>query len=198
MVNCILQFFSIELFMKNKTSLENYTTGDFKIGRGKITQFLWYITNVLFFINPLNPISSLKVFLLRVFGAKIEKGVVVKPGVNIKYPWKSTVGNYAWIGENVWIDNLDKVEIGVNSVLSQGAMLLCGNHNFKKSSFDLITKPIFIEEGVWIGAKSIVTGGVTCKSHSVLAVNSVASSDLEEYFIYRGNPAEKVQSRNIE
>ena len=183
--------------MKNKTSLENYTTGDFKIGKGIIIQLFWYITNVLFFINPLNPISSLKVFLLKLFGAKIGKDVVVKPGVNIKYPWKLTVGNYVWIGENVWIDNLDKVEIANNAVLSQGAILLCGNHNFKKPSFDLITKPITVEEGVWIGAKSIVTGGVICKSHSVLAVNSVASANLEEYTIYRGNPAEKVKIREI-
>lgn len=183
--------------MKEKTSLENYTTGDFKIGRGIIIQLFWYVTNVLFFINPLNPISSLKVLLLKIFGAKIGKGVVVKPGVNIKYPWKLTIGDNSWIGENVWIDNLDEVEIGNNSVLSQGAMLLSGNHNFKNISFDLITKPIFLEEGVWIGAKSIVTGGVTCKSHSVLAVNSVASSSLEEYTIYRGNPAEKVKSREI-
>ena len=183
--------------MNEKTSLENYTTGDFKIGRGKIIQLLWYITNVLFMINPLNPMSSLKVFLLKIFGAKIGKGVVVKPGVNIKYPWKLRVGNHVWIGENVWIDNLDKVEIGNNSVLSQGAMLLCGNHNFTKSSFDLITKPIILEDGVWIGAKSIVTGGVICKSHSVLAVNSVASTNLEEYTIYRGNPAEKIKSRDV-
>lgn len=183
--------------MKEKTSLEDYTTGDFEIGKDKVIQVIWYIANVLFLMNPLNPISSLKVFLLKVFGAKIGKGVVVKPGVNIKYPWKLTIGNYAWIGENVWIDNLDQVEIGNNSVLSQGAMLLCGNHNFKKTSFDLITKPILIEEGVWIGAKSIITGGVTCKSHSVLVVNSVASNNLEEYTIYRGNPAEKVKTREI-
>ena len=181
----------------NKTNLENYTTGDFKIGRGKIIQTLWYFTNVLFFLNPLNPVSSLKVLLLKSFGAKIGKGVVIKPGVNIKYPWKLTVGNYSWIGEKVWIDNLDEVVIGNNTVLSQGAMLLCGNHNFKKSSFDLITKPIILEDGVWIGAKSIITGGVTCKLHSVLAVNSVASNDLKEYTIYRGNPAEGVKTREI-
>ena len=182
----------------NKTNLEKYTTGNFDIERGKFKQILWYITNVLFFINPLNPISALKVFLLKLFGSKVGKGVVMKPGVNIKYPWKLSIGDFSWIGENVWIDNLDEVVIGNNAVLSQGALLLCGNHNFKKPSFDLITKPIILEDGVWIGAKSMVTGGVVCKSHSVLAVNSVASNNLEEYSIYRGNPAEKIKSREIE
>lgn len=182
----------------NKTNLKDYNTGDFRIGRNKISQLFWYITNVLFFINPLNPISSLKIMFLKLFGAKIGKGVVIKPGVNIKYPWKLSIGNFSWIGENVWIDNLSEVVIGDNTVLSQGAMLLCGNHNFKSSSFNLITKPINLEDGVWIGAKSTVTGGVTCKSHSVLAVNSVASANLEEYSIYRGNPAEKIKTREIE
>ena len=55
------------------------------------------------------PISGFKRFLLRLFGAKIGKGVVIKPCVNIKYPWKLRIGNYVWIGENVWIDNLDTV-----------------------------------------------------------------------------------------
>jgi putative colanic acid biosynthesis acetyltransferase WcaF len=76
-------------------------------------------------------------------------------------------------------------------------MLLSGNHNYKKTSFDLITEPIILEDGVWIGAKTVVTGGVICKSHSVLTVNSVASQDLAEYTIYRGTPAEKVKSRKI-
>ena len=180
-----------------KTNLENYTTGNFDIGRGRVIQTLWYFTNVLFLKNTLNPFSGIKTFLLKVFGAKIGEGVVVKPGVNIKYPWKLKVGNHSWIGENVWIDNLEKVAIGDNCVLSQGAMLLSGNHNYKKTSFDLITEPIILEDGVWIGAKSVVTGGVICKSHSVLTVNSVASQDLTEYTIYRGTPAEKVKTREI-
>jgi putative colanic acid biosynthesis acetyltransferase WcaF len=183
--------------MSNKTNLENYTTGDFKAGKSIFIQALWYITNVLFFINPLNPFSALKIFLLRFFSANIGKGVVIKPGVNIKYPWKLKLGNYVWIGENVWIDNLEEVAIFDNSVLSQGAMLLCGNHDYKKSEFNLITKTITIEDGVWIGAKSIITGGVVCKSHSVLSVNSVASSNLEEYTIYRGNPSIEVKKRQI-
>ena len=128
----------------------------------------------------------------------MAKGVVIKPKVSIKYPWKLTVGDNTWIGENVWIDNLDTVNIGANVCISQGALILSGNHDYSKTTFDLIVKPITIEDGVWIGAKSIVTQGVVCKSHSVLAVNSVASSNLELYSIYKGNPAEKIRDRKIE
>ncbi len=135
--------------------------------------------------------------LLRLFGAQIGKGVVIKPGVNIKYPWKLSIGDYSWIGEKVWIDNLDQVTIGRHCCLSQEAMLLIGNHNYKLPTFDLMVAPITLEDGVWIGARSIVTGGVTCQSHSVLAINSVASLNLHQNGIYRGNPAEKVKERLI-
>ena len=80
-------------------------------------------------MNPLNPFSGLKVFLLQLFGAKVGKGVVIKPNVNIKYPWLLEIGDYTWIGERAWIDNLAQVKIGKNCCISQGAMLLCGNNN---------------------------------------------------------------------
>jgi len=123
--------------------------------------------------------------------------VVLKPAVNIKYPWFLSIGDNTWIGEGVWIDNLDQVTIGKNCCVSQGALLLSGNHNYKRASFDLILKPITLEDGVWIGANSVVTQGVRCQSHSLLAVGSVASSNLEPYTIYRGNPAVSVKERII-
>ncbi len=179
------------------TELSKYDKGNYNIGRSFIVQILWYFTNVLFFLNPLNPFSSVKVVLLRWFGAKVGKGVNIKPSVNIKYPWHLKIGNNVWIGEKVWIDNLAKVEIGDNSCISQGAFLLTGNHDYSKSSFNLITKPIVIEEGVWICAKSTVYPNVVCKSHSVLLANSVADNDLEAYSLYRGNPAKKIKDRQI-
>ena len=116
----------------------------------------------------------------------METGVVIKPGVNIKYPWKLEIGNHSWIGEQVWIDNLAGVKIGSNVCLSQGAMLLCGNHNYKKSTFDLIVKDIILEDGVWIGAQSVVCPGVVCNTHTLFSVNSVANKDLEAYTFTRG------------
>ena len=77
-------------------------------------------------------------FLLRLFGAKIGKKVIIRPSVKVTYPWKLSIGDYSWIGEDVWIDNLEQVIIGSNVCISQGAMLLCGNHNYKKVTFDLI------------------------------------------------------------
>lgn len=157
----------------------------------------WYVANRLFLnTNILFP-SRIKCLILKLFGAKVGKGVVIKPKVTIKYPWFLSIGDHSWIGENVWIDNLVKVEIGSNVCISQGAMLLTGNHNYKKSSFDLMTGEITLEDGVWIGAKSLVCPGVTCRSYAVLTVGSVATKDLEACTIYQGNPAQAIRNRMI-
>ena len=179
-----------------KTNLSSFNNSWFKPGN-KPKVLLWYFVNVLFFNNSLFPISKLKVLFLRIFGAKVGVAVFIKPSVNIKYPWKLDIGNNVWIGEGVWIDNLAKVKICDNVCISQGAMLLCGNHNYKKSSFDLITGEIVLEDGVWIGAQTVVCPGVKCKSHSILTVGSVANKDLEPFGIYKGNPAVKVKTREI-
>jgi putative colanic acid biosynthesis acetyltransferase WcaF len=180
-----------------KTELKEFDNTSYQPG-SMAKRSLWYVANVLFFNTSVPFPNSLKRMLLRIFGAKIGMGVILKPKINIKYPWMLSVGNHSWIGEGVWIDNLGNVEIGANCCLSQGVMLLCGNHNFSVSGFDLTVKEITLEEGVWLGAKSTVTQGVTCYSHSVLTVGSVASKNLEAYSINRGNPAEKIKSRVIE
>lgn len=180
-----------------RTELSRYDNSWFSAGRNFAVCTLWYFVNVCFFKNGRNPLSGLKVKLLRLFGARIGKNVLIKPAVNIKYPWNLQIGDNVWIGENVWIDNLVQVTIGSNVCISQGALLLCGNHNYKLSTFDLMVKPIIIEDGAWIGAQSTVCTGVTAHSHSVLAVGSVASRDMEAFSVYRGNPAVKVSARNI-
>jgi putative colanic acid biosynthesis acetyltransferase WcaF len=182
----------------NTVDLSKFDNSWYRPGKNTFVRALWYVSNVLFFLNPWCALSKPKILMLKMYGAKIGKGVVIKPSVNIKYPWRLIIGNHVWIGENVWIDNLADVVIGDHVSISQGALLLCGNHNYKKSGFDLIVGNITIEQGVWIGAKSIVTSGVTCKSHSILSVNSVASKDLEAFTIYRGNPAVEIGKRTIE
>lgn len=179
------------------TFLQNYTVGSYHPRANKLTQLLWYFTNAIFFSTTFFPFSFSKVFLLRLFGAKVGRGVNIKPSVNIKYPWNLQLGDYVWIGEQVWIDSLVKVSIGDHACISQGAMLLTGNHDFTTETFDLIVKEIVLESGVWIGAKAVVCPGVICHSHSILTVGSIATKNLEAYGIYQGNPAVKVKERVI-
>ncbi|WP_186292750.1 LbetaH domain-containing protein, partial [Mucilaginibacter corticis] len=135
--------------------------------------------------------------LLRLFGAKIGQQVEIKPNVNIKYPWNLNIADEVWIGEDVWVDSLVMVTIGSNVCISQGAMILTGSHNYKKTSFNLITGEVVLEDGVWIGAKAVVNQGITVASHAVLTTGSVATKDLEPYSIYQGNPATKIRQRAI-
>ncbi len=181
-----------------QTKLNQYDNSWYYPGAGVVKRTVWFFVNALFLINPLNPSSGLKTFWLRLFGAKIGNRVVFKQSINVKYPWNLQVGNYSWIGEKVWIDSLGKVSIGNNCCISQGALLLCGNHNYKCDTFDLIVSPIVIEDGVWIGANSVVCGGVVCCSHSVLSAMSLASTDLLSFSVYRGNPAVKIRDRVIQ
>lgn len=180
-----------------KTDLSKFNNDWYQPG-SRFKRAVWYCFNAAFLLNPMNPFSGLKKFVLRIFGAQIGSKVVIKQRVNVKYPWFLKIGDNSWIGEDVWIDNLAQVDIGANCCVSQGALLLCGNHNYKKEAFDLMVGEIILEEGVWIGAKAIVTGGVRCESHSLLAAGSVTSKNLIAYTIYRGNPAIKVIDRKIE
>jgi len=178
-----------------QTDLSTFSNPQFSRGAPRWKELAWYIVSALFFRHALSLSSGVKVWWLRRFGAKVGKGVLIKPSVQIKFPWKLSIGNHAWIGEHVWIDNLEQVTIGPNVCISQGALLLTGNHDYKKPSFDLITKPIVLEEGVWIGAKAVVCPGVIARSHAVLAVGSVATKELKAYSIYQGNPAERIRER---
>jgi len=180
-----------------KTNLSAYNNSWYKPGAGLLKQALWYFINATVLKSAM-PFSSVRKRWLKLFGAQIGKGVVIKPHVSVKYPWNLEIGDYSWIGEHVWIDNLDTVRIGSNVCISQGAFILSGNHNYKKPGFDLMVKPIAIENGAWIGARSIVCQGIIVGEHAVLQVNSVATSDLNAYGIYQGNPAVYIKQRKLE
>jgi len=193
LINCTTD---TRIYLMIETDLSSFSNKDYHPG-SVFRRATWYIVSLFFFRSAFPWPSRIKVLLLRLFRAKIGTGVVLKPSITIKYPWFLSIGDNAWIGEMVWIDNLVSVSIGSNACISQGAMLLTGNHNYRKSSFDLMAKPIVLESGVWIGAKSVVCPGVTCFSHSVLSVGGIATSNLNSYSVYLGNPAKQVKSREI-
>src|SRR3569833_1929238 len=175
-----------------KTDHSAYNNHPYNPGGNALKRVLWYYTNIFFFKSALFPFYGFKVALLRAFGAKVGRKVELKPCVNIKYPWNLTIGDEVWIGENVWLDSLVMITIGSNVCISQGATLLTGSHNYKKSSFDLITRSVILEDGAWIGAGAIVNLGVTIGSHAVLTSGSVATKDLDAWSVCQGYTAEKI------
>lgn len=161
----------------------------------KVKYAFWLIISNYIFLTNLPIPYFIKIFILKIFGAKIGKHVVIKPFVKIKFPWLLEIGNHVWLGENTWIDNLSLVSIGSNVCISQNSVILTGNHNYKLDSFNLITKPIYIEDEVWIGANCFITNGITLGKKSVILVSSTLTQSTEENSIYKGNPAVKIKSR---
>jgi len=179
-----------------EVNLKNYNNDWYKPGNS-LRILIWMFVSAIFFRISLPLPIKIKIYFLKLFGAKVGTGVVIKPGVNIKYPWKLSIGDNTWIGESVWIDNLAPIFIGSNCCVSQGAYLLTGNHDFSKVTFDLIISEIHLNDGSWIGAKSVVCPGVIVHSGAILTVNSVITKNMDELGIYQGNPAIKIKQRNI-
>ena len=158
--------------------LDSYSTGTFTRGRSRVVEVLWWICAGLFVSSGV-PGSRHRRFLLRLFGAKLGRGVVIKPRVRIKFPWRLSVGDHSWIGEAVWIDNLARVEISSHAVLSQGAYLCTGNHDRKKLTFDLMVAPIYVGPGAWVCAKSCIGPGVRLGANVTVGLGAVVTSDID-------------------
>lgn len=179
------------------TDLSAFNTGSYSAGpRWKV--LAWYFVNYYIFYSALPWPYGFKRWLLQLFGARVGKGLVIKTKVRIKNPWRLQIGQHCWIGESVWIDNLEDVTIGNNVCLSQGALLLTGNHDYTRRDFPYRLGKITLEDGVWIGAQSVVCPGVYCGTHSILTVNSVATRNLEPWQVYAGNPAAMVRKRTMQ
>ena len=175
--------------------LSQYNNESFRPGANIFVRVLWYIVNSILFDSSIMPISKVKVVILRLFGAQVGCCVTIKQKVNIKYPWNLKIGNYVWIGESAWIDNLTKVTIGNNVCISQGVYLLTGNHNYRKKSFDLIVKEIVVEDGVWIGARSVICPGVILAMNCVVTVGQVIVKNTVKDTIYLSSEIYKTKPR---
>jgi putative colanic acid biosynthesis acetyltransferase WcaF len=173
------------------------TNRDYVPGRSYIVRALWMVVETLVLVNSVVTSYRLKRVMLRLFGARIGAGVIIKPGVHVKYPWRLQVGDNCWLGERCWIDNMEDVTIGDNVVVSQGAYLCTGNHDWSDPGMGLAPKPIVVEDGAWIGAFARLAPDTRIAEESILVLGAVALSDTEPCGIYAGNPAEFVRWRTL-
>lgn len=158
-------------------------------GRSKGTEMLWYLLKCFFLLSALPWPMGLKRCLLRSFGAKVGHGVVIKPRVNVHFPWKLEIGDYAWIGEEVFILNFEPVKIGAHACISQRAFLCTGNHDYRDPCFSYRNAPIGIGSGVWVGAGVFVGPGVQIGEEAVAAAGAVLTRSVPKNTIWGGNPA---------
>jgi putative colanic acid biosynthesis acetyltransferase WcaF len=164
-------------------------------GRSAAVEAIWYALKCLVFLSPLPYPSRLKCAILRMFGASIGCGVVLKPRVNIHFPWKLTVGDHTWIGEETFILNFEPVSIGSHCCISQRAFLCTGNHDYRRSDMPFRNRPIAVGDGAWIGAQVFVGPGVSIGNEAVVTAGSVACRSLAPEMVCSGNPCVPVRHR---
>jgi putative colanic acid biosynthesis acetyltransferase WcaF len=177
--------------------LSLYNNSWYSSGRSRLIEALWFFFGLPIVRSRLIPSSTLRAGILRLFGAKIGKNVVLKPGIRVKYPWLFSLGDYSWVGEDVWIDNLTLVTLGANVCVSQGAYLCTGNHDWSDPAFGLIVKPIELEAGVWVGARAVICPGVIVERCGVILAGSVVTKDVLAFEIHLGNPAQLLRRREF-
>jgi len=169
----------------------------YDIGRSFALRSAWFFLGSPLLRSAILPSSSLRVRLLRWFGAEIGDGAVVKPGVRIKFPWKLKAGRNCWLGEDCWIDNLATVTLGDNVCLSQAVYLCTGSHDWTDPSFGLITRSIRIDDGAWVAARVSVGPGAIIGEHAVAGFGSVVTGCIPPYEVHGGNPAVFLRKRKI-
>ncbi len=150
---------------------------------------LWLLVKIPFFLFPVPLPSSLRVRVLRAFGARLGAGIVIRPGVDISFPWRLSAGDHVWIGERARFLSLGQISLGSHVCISQEAFLCTGSHNYKSPGFSLIVKPIDIADGCWIGARAFVGAGVSVGTGAVVAACAVVVKDVSNGTVVAGNPA---------
>jgi len=174
--------------------LSCYDNSAFDRGTPRWREGLWYLVRSTFFQTAFPWPSVLRVACLRLFGARLGRGVVVRNGVNVSFPWRLTVGDHVWLGEEVGILSLAPVTIEDNVCISQRAYLCTGSHDFRQETFPLITRPIIVRTGSWLAAAVLVLPGIEIGAGAVVAAGSVVTQNVPPRTLVRGNPAQVVKS----
>jgi putative colanic acid biosynthesis acetyltransferase WcaF len=180
-----------------RVDLARYRDEGFDPGRPYLVRALWLVVGALVLQNPIVTSYRFKRLVLRLFGARVGAGVVIKPGLHVKYPWRLEVGDHAWLGERVWIDNFVTVRVGASACVSQGAYLCTGNHDWSDPAMRRFLAPVVVEEGAWVGAFARVAPGVVVGREAVVALGAVLVENAEPHGIYAGNPAVWTKEREL-
>jgi putative colanic acid biosynthesis acetyltransferase WcaF len=137
-------------------------------------------------------------FALRLFGAKVGRNVLIRPGVRVTFPWNVVIGDHCWIGDNATLYSVGTITIGEHSVVSQDAYVCSGTHDYSDISFPLVVSPITVEPECWIAARAFVGPGVRMGRGAVVGACSVLLSDVAPGMIVAGVPARIVGTRKTQ
>ena len=164
-------------------------------GKSKLYVQLWWLVQAILISCSPQVFYGWRRFWLRMFGAKIGKKVLIRPSVKITYPWKVSIGDYSWIGDDVVLYSLGEIEIGSNTVISQKSYLCTGSHDYTKETFDIFAKKITVGNGCWLATDVFVAPGITIGDGVVVGARSSVFKELKPNWIYKGSPAKAHKAR---
>ncbi len=159
----------------------------------KIQIGTWFCVQHLIFSASFFP-SSLRSFLLKLFGASVGSGVYIRRGVRIHFPWNLEIGDHCWIGEEVWFINHEKVTIGSNVCISQRSIICSGGHDYRSASLAYAHKPVLIKDGAWVCLDAKVLPGVTIGECSVVSAGEIARKSLPDFSMLVGGQVRPIDS----
>lgn len=166
--------------------------------KSKIARAIWNVVWLLFFRpTPRGALNGWRIFLLRIFGAKIGKHCVVHPSCRVWQPWKLAMGEYVALSEQVECYSVDKIVIGDSAAISQGAFLCCASHDITSPIMELTYRPILIGSQAWIAARAFIGPGVTVGEGAVVGACAVVTKNIEPWIVVGGNPARFIKRREI-
>lgn len=177
--------------------LEHFSVARGFRGRSAFTVQLWDLVQATLFAWSPRICFGWRRWLLRLFGADVGPGVLVRPGARITYPWKVSLGPRSWVGDGVVLYSLGEITLGADAVVSQRSYLCAGTHDPERSDFPQIAKPIAIGAEAWIASDVFVGPGVTVGRGAVVGARSAVFSDLPEGMICYGAPAKPIRARRM-
>lgn len=180
-----------------RVDLRRYDQSWYDPGRSKFVILLWWLVQAIAFPLTLHAHHAPRRFLLRLFGARIGQGVVIRPTARIHYPWKVTIGDHSWIGSDVVLYSLDTIHIGSHCVISQESYLCTGSHDVADPAFGLKTAPIVVENGAWVATDCFVGPGVRIGANTVIGARSSVFSDMPADHLCWGTPCRPHRPRPL-
>lgn len=174
-----------------------YNQSNFDRGRpGWVVLLWWFLQAIVFPLTP-HSLHLPRVWLLRLFGAVIGEGVIIRPTARFTYPWKVSIGDYSWVGDDVVLYSLDRITIGSHCVISQKSYLCTGSHDIRDRAFGLKTAPITVGNGVWIATDCFVAPGVAIGANAVIGARSSVFKSMPEQMVCWGNPCQPQYLREV-
>ncbi len=177
--------------------LDTYDQRGYHPGRSKVMVLLWWFLQAVIFPVTLHAHHGPRRWLLRLFGAKVGQGVVIRPTARFTYPWHVTLGDHSWVGDDVVLYSLAPITVGDHCVISQRSYLCTGSHDINDPRFGLVVKPVTIENGVWLASDCFVSPGVIVGANSVVGARSSVYRSLPAGYVCFGNPCRPVAPRTL-